>query len=65
MSQKGDTVCWYETLSGTDDTRKSTFSIKPENLNLEKYKRILLNKLSDILEITGQLSHPKTISIAR
>ncbi len=48
-AQKGDTVCWYETLS----EMKSTYSIKPENLNLEKYKRILLSKLNGILEITG------------
>jgi DNA polymerase, archaea type len=51
-AHKGDTVCWYETLSGTGNTRKSTFSIKPENLNLEKYKNILLSKLNDILKIT-------------
>jgi DNA polymerase elongation subunit (family B) len=30
---------------------KSTYYIKPENLNLEKYKRILLSKLNEILEI--------------
>jgi integrase len=53
--QKGDTLCWYETLSEPSNTMKSTFSIKPENLNLEKYKRILLSKLNEILEITGQL----------
>ena len=64
-AQKGDTVYWYETLSGTGNTRKSTFSIKPENLNLEKYKNILLSKLNDILEITGLLSHAKTITITR
>jgi DNA polymerase, archaea type len=64
-AQKGDTVYWYETLSGTGNTRKSTFSIKPENLNLEKYKNILLSKLNDILEITGLLSHTKTITITR
>ena len=50
-AQKGDTVCWYETLS--KPSNKSTYSIKPDNLNLEKYKRILLSKLNDILEIIG------------
>jgi hypothetical protein len=56
-AQKGDTVYWYETLSESfhDNSNKriSTYSIKPENINLDKYKRLLLNKLNDILEITG------------
>ena len=50
-AQKGDTVRWYETLSRPSN--KSTYSVKPENLNLEKYKRILLSKLNDILAIIG------------
>jgi DNA polymerase I len=62
-AQKGETVCWYETLPGP--TNKHPYSINPENLNFEKYKTILLNKLSDIFEITGQISHPKTIPITR
>jgi ATP-dependent DNA helicase DinG len=60
-AQKGDIVRWYETLPHTSNTR--TFSIKPENLNLEKYKTILFSKLNDILEITGQLSRAKTIPV--
>jgi DNA polymerase, archaea type len=51
---KGDTVCWYETLPKLlHDKNNRTYSIKPDNLNLEKYKRLLLSKLNDILEITG------------
>lgn len=46
-AHKGDTVYWYETLS------KSTYAVKPDKLNLEKYKRILLSKLNDIFEIIG------------
>jgi DNA polymerase, archaea type len=49
--QKGDTVSWYETLSRPNN--KNTYSIWPDNLNLEKYKRILLSKLNEILEIIG------------
>jgi DNA polymerase, archaea type len=49
-ARKGDTVCWYETLSGQNNR---TYSAKPDNLNLEKYKRILLSKLNDIFEIIG------------
>ena len=61
--QKGETVSWYETLSGSSN--KSTYSIKSDILNLDKYKTILLNKLRDILELTGQLLYPKTIPITR
>jgi hypothetical protein len=49
--QKGDTVCWYETLSGPSSTNKSTYSIRPDNLNLEKYMRILLSKLNEIFSL--------------
>jgi DNA polymerase elongation subunit (family B) len=54
-AQKGETVCWYETLSGPRNRR--TYSIKPDNLNLEKYKKILLSKLNDIFEIIGFNMH--------
>lgn len=47
---KGDLVYWYETLPTTGNNRKS-FHIIPRNLNLEKYKLLLLKKLSDTLEI--------------
>jgi DNA polymerase, archaea type len=63
--QKGETVCWYETLPGPSNKHMYAPSIKDAYLNLEKYKRILLNKLSDILEITGQPSYPKTIPITK
>ena len=50
--------------------RKKSYSVKPENLNLDEYKS--LNKLKDRLEIASfkmddlrlPLSHAKTISIA-
>jgi hypothetical protein len=32
---------------------KKSYSVKPENLNLDEYKNLLLNKLRDSLEITG------------
>ena len=51
---KGDTVYWYETLSeSVHDKSNRPYSVKPENLNLYEYKNLLLNKLADILEITG------------
>ena len=50
--------------------RKKSYSVKPENLNLDGYKELLLNKLTDSLEITGfnidnlrlRLSYVTTIS---
>ena len=54
-AQRGDTVYWYETLSESlhdkSNKRIITYSITPDQLNLEKYKRLLLGKLNDILEI--------------
>jgi DNA polymerase, archaea type len=58
-AKKGDTVCWYETF--TEEyvksrqcwKRKKSYSVKPENLNLDAYKNLLLNKLTDSLEIAG------------
>ncbi|MFY9870527.1 MAG: DNA polymerase domain-containing protein, partial [Candidatus Nitrosopolaris sp.] len=55
---KGDLVHWYETY--TEEyvkskqcwKKKKRYSIKPENLNLDEYKNLLLNKLTDSLEIT-------------
>jgi hypothetical protein len=41
----------YETILET--SKKRSYSIKPENLNLQQYKHLLLKKLSDTLEITG------------
>ena len=73
---KGDLVYWYETYediyveSKHCLKRKKVYSIKPENLNLDEYKSLLLNKLKDSLEITGfntaalerKLFEPNTIS---
>jgi DNA polymerase, archaea type len=57
---KGDLVYWYETYTEEYHKskqclkRKKSYSIEPgENLNLEAYKNLLLNKLKDSLEITG------------
>ena len=74
---KGDLVYWYETY--TQEYVKSKqcwkmkkgYSVKPENLNLDEYKNLLLNKLKDSLEIAGfdtdelklQVSHATTISV--
>ena len=74
---KGDLVYWYETYtleyvkSKECWKRKKNYSIKPENLNLDEYKNLLLNKLKDSLEIAGfdtdelklQISHATTISV--
>ena len=56
---KGDLVYWYETFtevyvkSKQCWKRKKGYSVKPENLNLDEYKKLLLRKLKDSLEITG------------
>jgi DNA polymerase, archaea type len=56
---KGDLVHWYETHKEEYDNRKQcwkrkkSYSVKPENLNLDEYKNLLLSKLKDSLEITG------------
>ncbi len=56
---KGDLVHWYETFtkvyvkSKQCWERKKGYSVKPENLNLDEYKHLLLNKLTDSLEIAG------------
>jgi DNA polymerase, archaea type len=74
---KGDLVYWYETFTETyvkskkSWKKKKDYSIKPENLNLDEYKELLLNKLADSLEITGfniddlrsQLSQAATIAV--
>ena len=56
---KGNLVHWYETYedmyveSKHYWKRKKGYSVKPENLNLDEYKNLLLKKLKDSLEITG------------
>ena len=74
---KGDLVYWYETYEKEYDKskqcwkKKKSYSVKPDNLNLDEYKNLLLKKLTDSLEITGfnmddlrlQLSHTTTISV--
>jgi DNA polymerase, archaea type len=74
---KGDLVHWYETYeniyveSKQCWKKKKSYSVKPDNLNLDEYKNLLLKKLADSLEITGfnmddlrlQLSHTTIISV--
>jgi DNA polymerase elongation subunit (family B) len=56
---KGDMVYWYETVmidervSSKKLKIKNSYSTKPENLNIEKYKGLLLSKLNNTLEIAG------------
>ncbi|MFY9796161.1 MAG: DNA polymerase domain-containing protein, partial [Candidatus Nitrosopolaris sp.] len=73
---KGDLVYWYETYTQEYVKnkqcwkRKKVYSVKPENLNLDEYKNLLLNKLKDSLEIAGfntaalerELLEPNTFS---
>ena len=52
---KGEEVHWFETIC-KDEKTNGYFSITTptyENLNLYQYKRLLLNKLKDTLEITN------------
>ncbi|MGC2573638.1 MAG: hypothetical protein WA364_19150, partial [Candidatus Nitrosopolaris sp.] len=74
---KGDVVYWYETFtkvyvkSKQCWKKKKGYSVKSENLNLDGYKELLLNKLTDSLEIAGfkmddlrqSLTNATTISI--
>jgi hypothetical protein len=57
---KGDLVYWYETYTeGYVESKKCwkrkrrSYSIKPEKINLEEYKDLLLKKLKDTLELAG------------
>jgi hypothetical protein len=57
---KRDLVYWYETFTEEDGKdkrsqkrKRRSYSVKPENLNLEEYKNMLVNKLKDTLEIVG------------
>lgn len=52
---KGEEVYYYETID-KDEQTKGNYSVTlptPDNINLQKYKTILLDKLKDTLEITG------------
>jgi hypothetical protein len=74
---KGDLVYWYDTYTEEYNKRKQcwkrkkSYSVKPENLNLDAYKNLLLNKLTDSLEIAGfkmddlreNVPHGKTMPI--
>jgi hypothetical protein len=74
---KDDLVNWYEMYTKKYEKNKrcwkrnKSYSVTPDNLNLDEYKNLLLKKLRDSLEITGfkmddlrlQLSHTTTISV--
>ena len=55
---KGDIIHWYETVkvkvnkNGKQKIVKG-YSIIPDNLNIEYYKKVLTMKLRDTLDITG------------
>ena len=59
VKDKGDLVDRYETYTEEYDKRKQcwkrkkSYSVKPDSLNLDAYKNLLLNKLADSLEIAG------------
>jgi DNA polymerase elongation subunit (family B) len=57
---KGDIIHWYETIKEIKINKKSGkqrilsgYSIIPDNLNVERYKMILMSKLKDTFEIVG------------
>ena len=57
---KGDVIHWYETVKEVkiDDKNGKQrivngFSVEPNNLNVEQYKKILMPKLRDTLSLTG------------
>ncbi|MGA9154603.1 MAG: DNA polymerase domain-containing protein [Candidatus Nitrosopolaris sp.] len=69
---KGDLVSWYETYTKEYDNRKQCWKRKKSySVNLDGYKGLLLNKLTDSLEIAGfkmddlrqSLTNATTISI--
>jgi len=55
---KGDIIHWYETVKEVKITKNGKqkivkgYSITPDNLNIEYYKKALTTKLRDTLEIT-------------
>ena len=59
---KGDLIYWYETFaeeyvkSKKCWKRKRSYSVKPEKINLNEYKNLLLKKLKDTLEIGFNMS---------
>lgn len=52
---KGEEIYWYEIKHKDKDTEGNYSVIIPasENLDLDYYKRMLIDKLKDTLEITG------------
>jgi hypothetical protein len=47
-ASKGETVYWYESLAN-----KEGYSTNIKDLSISKYKNVLLNKIEDMLTITG------------
>jgi DNA polymerase elongation subunit (family B) len=52
---QGEEIYWFETIRKDNDTNGTFSTIIPtsDNLNLLKYKKTLLRKLKDTLQITG------------
>jgi DNA polymerase elongation subunit (family B) len=56
---KGDIIHWYETVKEIKIIKNGKhrivkgYSVKPINLHIEQYRKILLSKLKDTLEISG------------
>src|SRR5918995_1905860 len=56
---KGDIIHWYETVKEIKIVKNGKYrivkgySVKPINLHIEQYRKILLSKLKDTLEISG------------
>ncbi|WP_148687352.1 DNA polymerase domain-containing protein [Candidatus Nitrosocosmicus hydrocola] len=52
---QSDEVYWFETVHEDEYTKRSFSTMVPvaENINLQKYRKTLLDKLKDTLEITG------------
>ena len=57
---RGDTIHWYETIKEIKINKKfrkqriiNGFSVAPDDLNINQYRKILKSKLRDTLEIVG------------
>ena len=56
---KGDIIHWYETVREVKIDKKNKqrivkgFSVESNNLNVEQYKKILISKLRDTLDLIG------------
>jgi DNA polymerase I len=59
LLDRGETIHWYETVEEIKTTKNGKqriikgYSINPDNLNIECYKKYLLSKLEDTLNLAG------------